>query len=82
MRRYSSPTVALCEWYLQGPLWVKPVRRYNSPTISLVTGICRGHWEVEALGQLGQGAADNYAPILASMQRNRGLLDAMQGWSV
>ena len=43
---------------------------------------CSGRWEVEAVGQLGQGAADNYSPILASIQHSRGLLDALQGWTV
>ena len=41
----------------------------NSPTHQWCGwGACRGQWEVEALGQLGQGAADNYAPILESIR--------------
>ena len=77
----------LCEYRLEG------VSRASLDTYSSVV-MCRvfrggapgapagGGWQVEALGQLGHGHADNNDPLLHCIRHEIGLADSLAGWKV
>ena len=41
-----------------------------------------GQWEVEAIGHLGHGHADSYAPMVHTIQHEMGVLDTLSAWKM
>ena len=41
-----------------------------------------GQWEVEAIGHLGHGHADCYAPMIHTIQHELGVVDALSAWKM
>ena len=80
--RYSS--VVMCRVYRRGADGSTPTGGVGAGTASAAnpTTVPGGGWEVEAVGHLGHGHADAYAPMIHTIQHELGVVDALSAWKM
>ena len=84
--RYSS--VVMCRVYRRGADGSTPTGGLGGGGVGaggpvvLNGDATAGGWEVEAVGHLGHGHADAYAPMIHTIQHELGVVDALSAWKM